>query len=175
MGLDSVEIVITWEETFGIPISDSEVVDIRTPRQAMDLISKKLGASDAKSFCPTLRAFHVFRAAVRQVTGDSTRRLRLSESLRDLPAGRWKKVFWKECAAAMGLEGFRPPAVLFRRATVRDAVEDLVARHLHRLRKPSEPWTRTLVRFGVRSGVTCIMGTRNFDDDDDFIKDIGID
>jgi len=174
MGLDAVEIVILWEDTFGISLSDSEVVELQTPQQAINLISTKLCASDAHSFCPTMRAFNVFRSGVREVTGDGHLIVRLSDPLRNFSEGRKKKEFWNEFSHATGVEGFRPPSILFQRATVRDAIELLIARHLKRLLKPSEAWTRSLVRFGVRYGVIDIVGVRDFSDDDRFIEEIGI-
>ncbi len=175
MGLDSVEIVMSWEDTFGISLEDSEVTVLRTPRQAIDLISEKLDATDSPSFCPTLRAFHVFRSGVREVTTDSNKRIKLSDTLRSIRAGQRKKEFWNSFGQATGIEGFRQPQILFRRVTVRDVLELLVARHLKRLLKPSENWTRSLVRFGVRYGVTDVVGAQDFSDDDLFIEDIGID
>mgnify|MGYP003672799359 CR=1 FL=1 len=175
MGLDSVEIVMCWEDTFGITLDDSEVANLQTPNQAIDLISSKLGAIDARSFCPTLRAFRVFRSCVRGLINDSSRRIRLSDPLRSLQGKRRKKDFWREFEVASEIMGFRPPQLLFRQATVRDTVELLVARHLKQLFKPTEVWTKSLVRFGVRYGVMNVVGTRIFSDDDRFIEDIGID
>lgn len=175
MGLDSVEIVMSWEETFEISLDESEVAELRTPRQAIDLISAKLGASEAQSFCPTMRAFNVFRFGVRQATGDGCRKVRLSDPFQDRFDGGKKKDFWRKFGEATGINYFRQPQILFRHATVRDAVERLVAQHLKCLLKPSETWTRSLVRFGVRYGVFEIVGEREFSDDDRFIEDIGID
>ncbi len=174
MGLDTVDLVMSWEETFGISIDDSEAVELRTPRQAIDLISDKLGASDAPCFCPTMRAFHVFRSGARQASDDPHLKVKLSDALWSLSAGSTKKDFWRKFGNATGIENFRPPEILFCRARVRDAVELLVERHLKSLLKPSETWTRSLVRAGVRYGVLGVVGTREFSDDDRFVEDIGM-
>ena len=50
-----------------------------------------------------------------------------------------------------------------------------MAHHLRALLRPSEAWTRELVRCGVRYGVVEVVGARDFSDEDHFIKDIGID
>ena len=78
MGLDAVEIVMLWEENFGIRIEDSEAFELTTPRQAIDLISTKLRVVSASSFCPGLRAFNVFRLGVAQATGGRMARPRVS-------------------------------------------------------------------------------------------------
>lgn len=45
MGLDSVEIVVGWEKEFDIVIADSEAGALRTPRQAISLITDILTAA----------------------------------------------------------------------------------------------------------------------------------
>ena len=42
MSLDSVELIMAWEEEFGISISDEEASNLVTPRLAIDLITKKI-------------------------------------------------------------------------------------------------------------------------------------
>ena len=174
MGLDTVEILLSWESTFGIALEDAEVADLRTPQQAIELIACKLGASDDQSFCPAMRAFHVFRSGVRDITGVGQLRIRPSDPLQTFLAGREKQEFWNEFARSTGIEGFHPPQIVFQRATVRDAIELLVVRHLNQLRKPEESWTRSLVRSGVRYGVIHVVGVRDFSDNDRFIEDIGM-
>lgn len=173
MGLDSVEIVVGWEETFGIELENTEAAALRTPSQAIDLICRKLGAADEPGFCAPMRAYHRFRSGIRSAISDPTKRISPSDSLHSLCIGKSKQ-FWSEFECATGIKGFRPPSILFRRATVRDAVEVIVARHLRWLLKPSEMWTRSLVRTGVRYGVIDVVGLRNFADDDEFVADIGI-
>ncbi len=41
--LELVEVVLDLEETFGIPIDESEMEDVKTIGQAVDLIASKLG------------------------------------------------------------------------------------------------------------------------------------
>ena len=42
MGLDGVELVMEFEEEFGVELKDEEVVDLLTPRLVIDLIYSKL-------------------------------------------------------------------------------------------------------------------------------------
>lgn len=55
MGLDSVELVLAFEETFQISISDQEAERMRTPRDAIECIAAKLDAK-AQSDTVVLRA-----------------------------------------------------------------------------------------------------------------------
>lgn len=46
MGLDGVEMVMLWEERFGISIPDSDLERTDTPRKAADLIERTLTDRD---------------------------------------------------------------------------------------------------------------------------------
>ena len=46
MGLDSVEILLGWEAALGVTIADAEAEVLVTPRQVIDLLAAKLGATD---------------------------------------------------------------------------------------------------------------------------------
>ena len=63
MGLDSVEIVMAWEEAFSISITDAEAADLRTPRLAIDLICQKLKVRQGDDFCFSQRIFYLLRSA----------------------------------------------------------------------------------------------------------------
>jgi acyl carrier protein len=62
MGLDSVELVMEFEEAFGVELKDEEVVQITTPRMAIDLILSKLDAVQ-QTTCLSQRAFYLLRRA----------------------------------------------------------------------------------------------------------------
>ncbi len=175
MGLDAVEIVMRWEETFGIRIENSEAFELITPKQAIDLISTKLCAVELPSFCPGLRAFHVFRRGIVQTTDGRVKLLPLNDRFHHLHKSEAAGTFWKHFSDVTGIANFKPPRILFGSATVRKALETILASHLRALLKPGEPWTRQLVRCGVRYGVVDIVGARNFSDDARFVEDIGID
>jgi len=60
MGLESVELVLDMEDTFGISISDEEAEQIITPKHAISLIAKKVQIGDAQT-CLTQTAFYRVR------------------------------------------------------------------------------------------------------------------
>ena len=78
MGLDVVEILMGWEEAFGISITDAEAEALLcTPRRTIDLIASKLAAQDAPGgACLTLRAFHRLRHSIVRTTGVTRDRVR---------------------------------------------------------------------------------------------------
>jgi hypothetical protein len=64
MGLDSVEIVLAWEESFGISISDAEAETMFTTRQAVDRIFEKVRSDRPEDRgCLSIRAFFRLRKA----------------------------------------------------------------------------------------------------------------
>ena len=46
MGLDSVELVMAWEEAFGIEVPNGDAEILETPRMVIDYFAAKLGAID---------------------------------------------------------------------------------------------------------------------------------
>jgi acyl carrier protein len=62
MGLDGVELVMNFEEAFGIELKDEEVTKTVTPRMVVDLIFSKLRTADER-ICQSQRAFYLLRRA----------------------------------------------------------------------------------------------------------------
>jgi len=60
MGLDGVELVMAFEEAFGVAIEDVDAEKMLTPRAVIDFIESRVGAG-TKRICLTRRAFHGIR------------------------------------------------------------------------------------------------------------------
>src|SRR5262249_7886196 len=71
MGLDSVELVMRFEEVFGITIDDKEAEKLVTPRDVIELVLAKVERSGERA-CLNQRAFHLLRRVFK--TSFSTRR-----------------------------------------------------------------------------------------------------
>ncbi len=180
MGLDSVEIVIGWEEALGVTISDSEATVIRTPRAAIDLLAAKLGASDEqRGACLTLRAFNRVRRGF--VSGAAVCRSAVTPTakLRDLLPRQQRQPRWNAVQTASGLPalprhgwGF---GLFLAPATVADVARWVVCSSPKALKAANEPWTRNEIRTVVRTVVTEVCGAKDFSDNADFVYDIGID
>ncbi|HEV2146002.1 MAG TPA: hypothetical protein VGR37_01150 [Longimicrobiaceae bacterium] len=62
MGLDAVELVMTYESAFRVDISDEEAARMRTPQDVVDFLLPRLGEShDSRFACLSARAFYQFR------------------------------------------------------------------------------------------------------------------
>lgn len=68
MGLDGVELVIAFEEQFGISISDAEAEKLETPRMVCDFIYSKITTTGEK-ICQSQRAFYLLRNAISNTFG----------------------------------------------------------------------------------------------------------
>lgn len=123
MGLDAVELVMAFEETFQVSISDAEAETLITPRHVVDIIVLKLGLPDGppclslhdQSAARLREALLAQGIAAHLITPDQpleavfpnreTRREdwhRLKECLR---ANRWPRLRW------FGLSADFPPAL----------------------------------------------------------------
>jgi len=175
MGLDSVEIVMGWEESFGISISDDEAMTLRTPNLAVDLIAQKLGAQDEPQRpCLTARAFHRLRHSIVNVANVPRVKIRSDARLKELISTD-RRHTWQAVRAGCGIASLPDPSWLFLPRTVADLTLWAVVHATKELKGTGESWTRSEIRNVVRAVVVDVTGTREFDDDDDFIHDIGID
>lgn len=174
MGLDAVEIVMGWEQAFGIAIADSEAMALRTPRQSIDLIATKLATrDDVRGACLTLRAFHRLRHSITTVASIPRSSVRPDASLRQLVSIERRRT-WDAVRSSCGISSL-PSLGWFSPQTVRDLTRWTVTHAARELKQPGEPWTRSEIRSVVRSVVADVTGVEDFEDDDDFIHDIGID
>ncbi len=63
MGLDGVEILMDVEDAFDIQIVEGEIAKLATPRDLIDVVTRKVAHADAAA-CLTQRAFNQLRAAL---------------------------------------------------------------------------------------------------------------
>jgi len=182
MGLDSVELLLTWEGAFGIQISNAKAEAIQTPRHAIELISHKLNAQNVPNTCPNLRAFHLCRKGLRSASKKPGLLFNLKTPIRVIRGPIRNRVFWQEFKRATQLHDFNPPSffsldvrVLRRGHLVREIFDEVRTNHLKHLKKKDEPWTRDWIQFGVRQCTSYSLGVKDFSDDDEFIRDLNMD
>lgn len=174
MGLGSIEIVMNWENSFGISFSESEVSSLRTPRQTMDLVAEKLGANDEFSRpCLTLRAFGRLRHAIADATNLPLRQVHSKARLTNLVKSDRGRT-WDVVRATSGIPSL-PGLWCFSQLTLGALSRWTVANAARRLKPPEEAWTRPEIRSVVREAIIDVIGNDNFEDDDDYIHDIGVD
>jgi hypothetical protein len=177
MGLDSLELVLAWEETFSIEITEAEGRAMLTPRSAVDLIYHKLKSplpEDGGSL--TLRAFLRLRAALVQ-EGMPGSKVGLDAKISEILSGPNRR---DSLARVMSRAGLRPLPKLpfglqFTFGHVRDLVTGIVIEQHRNLRRPGHGWSRSQVREVIRAVMFAQLALRRFSDDARFVKDLGID
>jgi hypothetical protein len=170
MGLDTVEILISWEETFQISIPDADAMILETPQIAIDYICSRLDATEDYSTCPTLHAFQSLRRSICQITGAARQEVRPSAPIRHFYQYSPRRELWDRLKPSFGTAQVQSPGWFSQTTTVRDILEQLMMAPP----PPGERWTRPRVRVAVRASVRQYVG-RRFRDDEHFIRDLGLD
>ena len=109
MGLDTVELVLAVEDSFGISITDADAEQIRTVGQFHACILRKLNClTEPPARCLTAMAFYRLRAAIVELTGARREDVRPSTPL-DAVVPLWgRQRVWDRMACRMRLV---PPAL----------------------------------------------------------------
>ncbi|MFO1440244.1 MAG: acyl carrier protein [Verrucomicrobiaceae bacterium] len=186
MGLDAVELVMAFEETFQVSISDAEAEKLMTPRHVVDLIVSKLGLQDGPQ---SLSWSDQFTARLREalliqgVTDDlitpdqpleaifpirATRREDWQHLKECLQASRWPRLRW------FGLSADFPPAL----PTLRHLAEWLAWESLPQLTPEKlRSLTRGDVSYLVKGIILNQLGLpeSEYDEGKTFVGELGVD
>ena len=177
MGLDGVELVLAWEETFGISISDAEAERMFTTRQVAERIFERVRSTSPEDCgCLSMRAFFRLRKAF-EAEGVSRGDVRPDAKVTSLLPSRQRRDI---LSAVCERGGFRPLKRLpfglqFTFGRVRDIVIDTVIGQHDVLRRQGQGWSLVQVREVVRTVMFAQLALRRFSDDAEFIKDLKID
>lgn len=180
MGLESVELVMAWEDAFGVTFSEGDAARMFTTRQVVGLIYTKVRASDPllpeDTGCLALRAYYrLKRSCVHH--GVDAALVRPDAKL----AGLLPRVNRRErISAILSYAGFAPlPRIpfglQFTFGRLRDYVLDCVISHHGVLRRPDTTWSREQVREVARAVMRAQLAVTRFSDDARFIQDLGVD
>ena len=177
MGLDTVEMVMAFEEAFGLGIANPDAERMRSVRDVIDYVVARKPIAPSTT-CSTQRTFHVIRRALAPAGGRDGR-LGPDTRLEEI-SGRegWPRL-WERIRAGGG--GDWPPSVPWK-SWWRDGPRTLgeLTRFVEATRKrpphpPGEPWTRDRVTGTVRQVIYEQQGIWNARLDDRFVEDFGLD
>jgi acyl carrier protein len=101
MGLETVELVIRFEEAFGITISDEVATSMTTPRAVTDYIVTQVATTD-RSACLSQQAFYFLRRGFSNQLHLSRRALHPDVSLQTLIPKETRKTVWHQLQTEMG-------------------------------------------------------------------------
>jgi hypothetical protein len=177
MGLDGVELVMGWEEAFGISIPDSDAAVMFTTRDATSWIFDRVKTSDPEDTgCLSLRAFNRLRRGF-LAHGVPRSSIRPQSKISTLLPGRNRRDLLSEIRERAGFPPLRPLpfGLQFTFARIRDMVLDTVIGQHSEIRLPGHGWSRQQVREVVRSVMYAQLALQRFSDEDQFVNDLKID
>lgn len=181
MGLDGVELVMSYEEAFGIEIPDSEAARMRTPREVVDFLLIQLGeASGRRRICLSARAFYQLRAEL-VAYGHGRRTITPAASVVEL-LGPDAHDSWSQIQRKLGCDHW--PRLKSRNRvlgwlggieTLGEAAGEIGMmnpRHLH-----PEPWTRAELEATLMQITELELGLESgkFTVDSRYVEDMRID
>lgn len=101
MGMDTIELVLTVEETFAISLPDDDAVQISTVGQLFEYVAAKTG--DRNRTCLSAATFYRLRRALVSAWGVPRESIRPSVSVLPLLPLEGRRAAWNRLAEAMGL------------------------------------------------------------------------
>ena len=101
MGLDLVELVIRFEDAFGIAIPDHVAEQLTTPRKVTDYIVSQVGTNEQPS-CLTQQAFYFLRARFVPSLNISRKDFGPDTSLENLIPLEHRKRLWEDLRSQIG-------------------------------------------------------------------------
>ncbi|MGY0565839.1 MAG: hypothetical protein ACW7DQ_20410, partial [Paraglaciecola chathamensis] len=129
MGMDSVEVVMCWEESLGIAISDEMVSDIKTPKDSIELLAQLVNATQISSYSLKHRAFNVVRSILINKFGVSRCLIKPNVKISRLFPREKHRKYWKEFQYQLLALGFKVnigwPLYGFGGSTIEDIVIDI--------------------------------------------------
>jgi hypothetical protein len=175
MGLEAVEIILGWENAFGIKLSDDEAETLQTPQMAIELICSKVGAIvNSTGVCLEARAYYRIRKAFCDVVGLSRKEIQLDSKLVNFLPRKQRQEMWKSVYLSAGFPKLPNlkfgVGVFFLPITLRDVVDEIVVHYPSFLASEDERWTRSQVRSVVQAVVRIVVRRCDFQDDDDFSR-----
>ena len=183
MGLDLVELVMRLEDEFGIEIPDRDAECLTTPRKVADYLCSRIELVSA-AHCITAREFYRLRSAMQRL-GVARGNIRPELQFADVSPLVERTRSWFELGVTMGARrwpSLSHPWLRPSRAEYPRGCETVwgLSRHIATWNDavPSGPgatWCAETVLLRVRQ-ITCEqLGIETFNDDDNYVTDLGVD
>lgn len=177
MGLDTVELVMAFEEAFGLEIDEAAATRMLTTRQATAWIYERVRSDlPEDQGCLSLRGFYRVRSAL-ELVGARRAQIHLDAKVSALVAAPQRRDKLSQALEQAGLCPLRqlPFGLQAIFGRVRDVVSDAVMGQHALLRKPGHGWSRRQVCEVVRAVVFAQTARKGYSDDAKFVGDLGLD
>jgi hypothetical protein len=181
MGLDSVELIIRIEDTFGIQIPDRVAAGLTTPRRVTDFILTQVEESPAPLSCISQQAFYLLRREFTRHVSVSRRQFRVDSLLKEIVPEAGGDEVWQSIGSSLGVKRWpkrsRPAWFGFMHTQVRSVRElvDYLVTNEPLVVKKDAAWSRAQVCDVLKRLITDETGVTNFSADSRFVEDMHID
>lgn len=175
MGLDSVELIMRFEEAFGVAIPDATAERMITPRDTVDYFAEQLAAAPDE-VCASQKTFYQLRRGLRSAVGPEPV-LRPGTEIRDLVERCHWTVLWGRVRDRAGAADW-PERVPWRGWMLGDAPRTLgqLVRYLLSVTPmPRHVATKGQIELIVRRIIREQLGVQHFSLDDEYVRDLGVD
>ena len=177
MGMDSVELVLGIEETFGIAITDEQAERMSTPRDVVDFVIGAVPTIEGDR-CTTREVFALLRQGLVHTLGVERDELRLDTKISSLVDKKSWPAVWARLRSEFGGPHWPEtlPAAGFFRAGPR-TLRELLLHVCMAFPAPEAggPWTREQVEFALRRILREVVGIQAYRSGDGFVDDLRID
>lgn len=183
MGLDTVELVMRVEETFGIAIPDEVASRLVTPDDMADFVLTQLEASGEPLPCLTQKAFQMLRRGFTRTLRVPRRAFRPDALLVELLPDDLPDEAWERVGRDVGLKGwpsiFRPgwlrSFVPHQCRSVGDLIDFVLAHDPRGVKGVERAWTRAQVKDVLWRVIADDTGVKDFTGTSHFVDDMGLD
>lgn len=182
MGLDSVELVIRVEDTFGIQIPDRDAAALTTPRKVTDFILSRVEESQQPLPCMSQKAFYSLRREFTRQFSVPRRQFVPDARLKDLLPEERRDELWKTIGSSLKVKkwpaisrsrwlGFLTPTV----QSVGELVDYLVTNEPLIVKGDEASWSREQVWDVLKRLIKDETSINDFSEDSRFIEDLHLD
>ncbi len=170
MGLDGVELIMAYEEAFGVQFTNEDAIRIRTPRDVIDLIVSKVPLT-TESACLEQRAFYQVRATLLELGPIERRRVRL-----DTPIGHvFPLMSAAQLSQRLSTQLGRSLRIEVDQFTTVGDLASWIATHALYVVKRNTPWSRSEIEETVKHVTLAQLGDVPYGEDRLFVEDLGVD
>jgi len=164
-----VELIMAYEEAFGVEFTDQDAVHMRTPRDVIEFVVSRVPIS-SDAICLQQRAFYSVRSAVLELTTVERRRLAPLTPLSHVFPLAPPAVISRRLSEKMGVPLNLP---IDRLSTMADLAVWLTENAV-RVIKRGEPWTRGEIALIVKQLTLAQLGDVEYGEDRRFVEDLGV-
>jgi hypothetical protein len=183
MGLDTVELVMRIEDTFGIAIPDEEASRLLTPDDVTDYILTRVEVTDEPLPCLSQRTFYILRRSFIRTLQTPRHAFRPDVPLIDLLPADLPDEAWERVGRDTGLKEW--PSILKPRwlrsfishecQSCGDLVDYVLTHDVLSVKGAERRWTRSQVRDVLWRVIKNDTGVKDFTGTSHFVYDMGLD